>query len=360
MTSQATAGYRPAVVAGRFKVMFKGVENLPLRPNRFAAVMGTGIVANAAPPALHPAAAAVWVLASGLLAGMTVDGVRRARAGGLALDPATAPFWGAPPMALMTVGAGTLLFGPHAAVPVAVALWLAGTVLGLVTTVAVPLLLTNRRGPAVTGAWLMPVVPPMVSAATGAPLIAHFPAAVRPDALLCCYALFGVSLFAAVAVIAQLWGGLLHHGPGEPRTVPTLWIVLGPLGQSVTAAHALAGAAHGVLPPPYAPGAEVFALLYGVPVLGFALVWLAFAAAVTVGTARRPGGLPFTPAWWAFTFPVGTCVTGAAGLAAQTGSPLLAGVSIALYLLLVTAWAGVGTRTLLAGGLSAARRATVR
>lgn len=339
MTSQARDGYRTPAATGRFDRMDRG----PLRPGDFSAVMGTGIVANAAValpghvPGLRAAAAVVWVLASALLVRAVAGAVGRR------IDPATAPVLGALPMAAMTVGAGTLLFTPLPAV--ALALWLTGTVLGLVTAVAVPLLLTARRDAVVTGAWLMPVVPPMVSAATGAPLIAHLPAAVRPDALLCCYALFGVSLFAAVAIIAQLWGRLLHHGPGEPATVPTLWIVLGPLGQSVTAAHALAGAARDVLAPEYARGTEVFALLYGVPTLGFALLWLAFAAAVTLRTARGDGGLPFTPAWWAFTFPVGTCVTGAAGLAVQTGSPMLETLAVALYVLLVAAWGTVAART---------------
>jgi tellurite resistance protein TehA-like permease len=338
MTSQAMAAYRTAAKPGRFEAM----DRRPFQPKRFTAVMGTGIVANAAVSLpghtafAHRAAAVVWLLAAVLLVAVAVQGRGRV------LDPASAPLLGAPPMALMTVGAGTLLFTPWTAV--AIALWLAGTLLGLVTAVAVPVLLAARRDSPITGAWLMPVVPPMVSAATGAPLVAHFPASVRPDALLFCYALFGVSLFAAIAIIGQLWGRVLHHGPGEPATVPTLWIVLGPLGQSVTAAHALAEAVQ----PQYRRGAEIFALLYGVPVLGFALLWLAFAAALTLRTARGAEGLPFTPAWWAFTFPVGTCVTGAAGLAAQTGSPLLATLAVALYLALVAAWAVVGTRTLAA------------
>ncbi|WP_433218205.1 C4-dicarboxylate ABC transporter [Dactylosporangium sp. CS-047395] len=315
--------------------------------------MGTGIVANAAVvlPGLHAVAAIVWVGACGLLVRAVVS------AFGKRLE--AAPVLGAVPMALMTVGAGALHFTPFVAG--AVVLWLVGTVLGLVTAVAVPVRLSSRRDSVIDGSWLMPVVPPMVSAATGGPLIAHFPSSVRPDALLACYALFGISLFAAVAIIGQLWGRLLHHGPGEAAAVPTLWIVLGPLGQSVTAAHALAGAAGEVLPDRYAAGAEVFALLYGVPTLGFAMLWLAFAAAVTLRTARADGGLPFTPAWWAFTFPVGTCVTGAAGLAAQTGSAMFEGLAIALYLLLVVAWATVATRTVAARvRVAGVRRATVR
>ena len=75
----------------------------------------------------------------------------------------------------------------------------------------------------------MPVVPPMVSAAAGAGLIAHLNTGqARLDLLFGCYAMFGISLVMALIVIALLWARLALHGVGEARMVPTLWIVLGP------------------------------------------------------------------------------------------------------------------------------------
>ena len=94
-------------------------------------------------------------------------------------------------------------------------------------------------------------------------------------------------------------------------------------------------AAH-VLPAPYAAGAAVFALLYGVPVWGFAMAWLVLAAAITLRTAlRAPGGLPFALTWWSFTFPVGTCVTGTISLALRCHSDVLRGASVFLFGLLI-------------------------
>ena len=63
--------------------------------------------------------------------------------------------------------------------------------------------------------------------------------------------------------------------------------------------------------------------------LGFALLWIAIAAAATLHTIRRDG-LPFTPAWWSFVFPVGTLVTGTAVLARHTGSDALKALALAL------------------------------
>jgi C4-dicarboxylate transporter/malic acid transport protein len=333
-----------------------------LGPNWFASVMGTGIVANAAAilplqvPGLRVFATAVWGLAAALLVALTaafaVHWVRfPERARGHASNPVMAQFWGAPAMALLTVGAGTLVLGQGLIGPAAVGidwvLWLAGTALGLVTAVWIPYLMMTRHdigeGDAF-GGWLMPVVPPMVSAATGALLIPHVGSAQgRLALLLACYAMFGISLFASVIIITQVWSRLVTHKPGAAVMVPTLWIVLGPLGQSVTAAGNLGSQAAHVLPEPYAAGAAVFALLYGVPTWGFAMMWLALAAAITLRTARR--GLPFALTWWSFTFPVGTCVTGTIGLAARSHADVLRAGSVVLFALLLAAWLVVAART---------------
>ncbi|WP_446684881.1 TDT family transporter [Cryptosporangium minutisporangium] len=321
-------------------------------PNWFAAVMGTGIVAVAAAglpvdvPGLRPAARLVWLLAAVLLVALCVASAkewRRARAH--VADPVMVQFYGAPPMALMTVGGGTLLLGSDwiplpLAVAVDVVLWSVGTAMGLATAVLVPYLMITRHrlGPdAVFGGWLMPVVPPMVSAANGALLAPHV--SFGSELLLVSYALFGASLLAAFLVVAHLWGRLLTRPPMPAGTTPTLWIVLGPLGQSITAAHLLAEAARDAL-----PAAPVFALLFGVPVWGFAMFWLALAAALTLRALRQ--GMPFGLPWWSFTFPVGTLVTGTTGLATSTGSQLLVAAAIALFGLLTVLWLTVATRTL--------------
>ncbi|HXP58203.1 MAG TPA: TDT family transporter, partial [Streptosporangiaceae bacterium] len=336
-------------------------------PNWFAAVMGTGIVAVAgAQLPVHVAglrmfATVVWGLAALLLIGLTAawagHWIRHpAQARGYAANPVMAQFWGAPAMALLVVGAGTLLLGPgglgSAAVGVDWALWSAGTALGLVTAGWIPYLMMTRHeiGPdAAFGGWLMPVVPPMVSAATGALLVPHAaPGQPRLTLLVACYAMFGISLLATLIIVPQIWSRLVRHKVGTAALAPTLWIVLGPLGQSVTAASNLARVAGPVLPAPYGTGAAVAALLYGVPVWGFAMLWLALAAVLTWHTARTAGGrLPFALTWWSFTFPVGTCVTGTIALAGRTHDTALRDVALGLYILLVLAWLVVAVRTVL-------------
>jgi C4-dicarboxylate transporter/malic acid transport protein len=334
-----------------------------LGPNWFASVMGTGIVATAAAtlpvqwPGLREFATVIWVLAAGwlaVLAAAEIAAWTRHRAAALshAHDPVMVQFYGAPPMALLTVGAGALLLGPavigaHAALAVDAVLWPLGTLGGLASSLAVPYLMFTRlraAPDAAFGGWLMPVVPPMVSAATGALLIPHLPAGqLRLSLLLACYAMFGISLVASVLVITQLWQRLVRHSIGPAAMVPTLWIVLGPLGQSITAASLLGAAARLALPPPYGPAFQALGLVYGVPVWGFAVLWAALATAITVRAARAH--LPFSLTWWSFTFPVGTLVTGTAGLALHTGAGVFRWAATGLYLVLVAAWVLVSVRT---------------
>lgn len=142
---------------------------------------------------------------------------------------------------------------------------------------------------------------------------------------------------------------------------PTLFLVLGPLGQSTTAVNQLADMAPQSIGAPYAGALGAFAVVYGVPVMGFALLWLALSAAMLVRAARD--GMGFAMTWWALTFPVGTCVTGAAGLARHTGLTAFAWLATALFLALLTAWllaAAHTLRGLFSGRLLAALQAASR
>jgi C4-dicarboxylate transporter/malic acid transport protein len=325
-------------------------------PNWFAAVMGTGILATAAAllpfdwPLAKDLAMVPWGLSVVLLlvigAATVVHWVRHpSESRAHIADPTMAPFFGCVPMALLTVGSATLLVGSqaigiHAAVVVDSVLWALGAALGLVVVVTVPTLMIRRRDldPShAFGTWLLAVVPPVVAASAGAPLISHLPDPELQQAMLLgCYAMVGISMFLAALTIALLWYRLIFVDGGPPRMVPTLWIVLGPLGQSVTAAGLLGPHAGEMVRAPYGTGLEAFGVVYGLPVWGFALVWMAIAALITLRALRR--GLPFSLTWWSFTFPVGTVVTGTAVLAVQTGAREFAWLAVGLFALLLFAW----------------------
>ncbi len=326
-----------------------------LGPNWFASVMGTGIIAVASAtlpvdwPVLDVIGTVAWLLAALLLVVLAVvvpvhwlrhPDVPRA----IVNDPVAIQFFGAPPMALMTVGSATLLVGSHylgeAAVGIDAVLWGLGTTVGFLTAVWVPFRLFTQlqvRADGAFGGWLMPVVPPMVSAATGALLVPHVAAGTSQESLLyLCYAFFGMSLLASLVVITLIWSRLAHFGSSGSARVPTLWIVLGPVGQSITAAGALGTAAALALGPPVGPALDAMAVVFGVPMWGFMLLWLPIAALLTVRARRQSMGFALT--WWSFTFPVGTCVTGTSQLAHHTDLPMFQWSAVALYVFLLGAW----------------------
>jgi tellurite resistance protein TehA-like permease len=325
--------------------------------------MGTAIVAGAGAalpvhaPGLRSALTAVWALSLVLLAVLLAARAlhwahHRDRARAHLRDPAVAPFYGCLSMALLAVGGGAPVLGRdwiglRAAVVLDAVLFTAGTAVGLAAAVAVPYLMSVRHrvtAQEATPVWLLPLVAPMVSAALGPLLVPYLPEG-RPRAtlLLACFAMFGLSLLATLITLPLVFGRLLARGPLPLALTPTLFLVLGPLGQSTTAVGAFADTAPGVVPAPYDEGFRVLAVLYGVPVMGFALLWLCLATAHVVRARRR--GMRFAMTWWSFTFPVGTCVTGAGALASRTGLVAYDALAYALYALLAGAWAVVAWHT---------------
>lgn len=244
--------------------------------------MGTGIVGIAAHTlpvqvsGLGVLATGSWLLSAALLAvviGLNVGQIVRhphvARA--QLLDRRTAPATGTMAMAFLTVGTATMLvdaslLGVGVARGFDVALYSVGTLLGLATTVGVPLLLITRKdhgGHADAAAtWLLPVVPPMVSAAAGGVLAQHLAlGSTRTALVVWSLFLFGLSLITALLMIAALWARLLLHGTEADAATPSLWVVLGPLGQGATALSTIAVASVGLLAEPYPAGLAVAALV---------------------------------------------------------------------------------------------------
>ncbi|WP_371679335.1 TDT family transporter [Streptomyces sp. NBC_01276] len=360
----ATTIVRPRTVIDIAPRIHKVPALRHLGPNWYASVMGTAIIANAGAalpyqlPGQRVACQIVWALSAVALAVLLTARTghwlhHRDQARAHLADPAVAPFYGCLAMALLAVGAGTLtvgkdLIGTGAAVAADAVLFTAGTAIGLVMAVLVPYLMVVRHKIEASQAspvWLLPVVSPMVSAAVGPLLVPHLPAGQPREALLlACYAMFGLSLLATLLLLPLVFGRLIVSGPLPLALTPALFLVLGPLGQSTTAVNQLADVAPGAIGAPYADALAAFAVVYGVPVMGFALLWLALAASMLVRAAR--GGMGFAMTWWALTFPIGTCVTGAAGLARHTGLDAFAWLATALFLGLVAVWLLTAAHTL--------------
>ena len=325
-------------------------------PNWFAAVMGTGIIAIGAHglawqnSLLRGLALAFWLLACVLYvlvvaatAAHWISYPDTARAH--LRHPVIAHFYGAVPMATLTVGTSTLLVGAPlighaAAVGIDLVLFGVGTLGGVITAITIPLLhLVGRResrGDAF-GGWLMSVVPPTVSASGAAILAGELASSAAQTVVLTIgYAMLALSLVLSLPIIVAIVARLVTSGVGAAGFVPTWWIVLGPLGQSITAACLLGRTAGD-------PTLIRFGVDYGVAVWFVALCWIGIAAAITAHTVAN--GMPFALTWWSFTFPVGTFVTGTNALAVAEDSTPLAVIAVVAFAALLIAWTVVAVRT---------------
>ncbi|NHA70260.1 C4-dicarboxylate ABC transporter [Phycicoccus sp. CMS6Z-2] len=325
--------------------------------------MGTGILATllqlhggSATGPLHLAAVVVLVLAWAVLLGLGgAFAVRVARRPGTlratTTDPVVLPMWGTVAMGLLAVGSATVTVLPVAvpgaealAVGVDAVLWTAGTVLGLATALGFSVVLLRGHPGPPTLVWGLPIVPPMVSATTGTAFAPYLGDGGRFLVVLVTSACFGLALVLGLLVFGI---GYHHHWRVSPVALaasPSTWIPLGIVGQSAAAAQAIATAAAPVLAPDAASLAHDVAAGYGVVVLTIGLPLVAWAVVVTARGFL--GRMPFTPGWWALTFPVGTLSLGAHLLGAATGSTVLTAVGAVVLAVLCGTWSLCATASL--------------
>jgi C4-dicarboxylate transporter/malic acid transport protein len=324
--------------------------------------MGTGILAicvtiSPVPiPFGHAFGVALWSVAAMLFALFAalwiVSTVRTPKVlVAILRDPVKAQVLGAPPMACFTIAVGFLRIGQtflplDLCIAAAQCLFCVGVVGSIASVFAVPYLMFTHHelsSEKMYGSWLLPVVPPIVASVPAALLSPTWPQVIRGDMLALAYALLGIGVILAAIIVGIFYSRLTIHKVPEGALVTTMWLVVGPLGQSIAGMVAL-GSVAGAVWPDLGHGLAMAGLAYGVLVWGFAMYWLAMAVALTVRAARKH--LPFNLSWWAFTFPVGVLTAGTDALFLQTQAHIFGIVSVVLLTLLATMWSLVALKTL--------------
>ena len=324
-------------------------------PAWYGSTMGTGIVVTLLTTHAHhiPGAgiAAVgilllgWALIIGLTAAFAIYSLRHPRAfKQLLTNPAQSSAWGMVAMGFLAIGAATSTVAEARwpghlvlASQIDLGMWIIGTCLGLATAVGFAAVLFRGRAGDPTPAWGLAIVPPMVSATTGATQVPHLTAASdRIVLLVVSVGCFFAALALGTAVFIVAYEHAWRRAPLPLHASAASWIPLGIVGQSTAAAQAMAQQSKTLAVPEVGPVLQAMANLYGEVVLAVGVPLFMWALVVTVRGLR--GRMPFSPGWWATTFPVGTCCLGAHLLAVGTGAGWLDYVSVALLIFLLVNW----------------------
>lgn len=333
-------------------------------PAWFASVMGTGIVAITSYYYatyfvwLKDLATAVWVLNMILFGLLIVPWalrfiLYRKEALSDLSEPVAGQFYATMPIACLVVAADLLIIGmdtlaPNLSIGLAKGFWICGALIALVFSVTIPLLnFTNReaRIENVNPAWFMPPVSLMVIPIPGAKLIAYWPEGWQQVMLIFNYIFCGSGFFLFLLLEAICLYRFICCPPLPGKLAPTAWINLGPIGVGTIAIINLASASTPFLGEYVEPVLKLLALF----LWGFGFWWIICAICLTIFYMKNRD-LPFSLAWWAFTFPLGA-YTGATYLVAEfLNSSFIYGYGFLCYLLLLALWSVVLWRTIV--GLS--------
>ena len=327
---------------------------VPMGPPWWGAVMGPGILGPLTQ--LHVGAwsagavlarfflVAGWLLMVSFAATFIVRVARSVQVWRASVSGVGSSAWGMVAMGILAVGAatGAVLPAWNAALTELAwkadrTLWLIGTVIGFLSTFGFAVALLRNRPAEPRPAWGLAIVPPMVSATSGAPFVAQLSSPLAALGLLTFLgACFVCSLTLGIVIFTAAYH---HHLRIDPIPVPlsiSSWIPLGVVGQSTAAAQAIAGQSERFLLPAAAPAAHTIADVYGYLMLSIAIPLVALAISVTVHGMRN--GMPFSPGWWALTFPIGTLSLGAFNLAKGSHLSGYAIASTVAWIVLLGTW----------------------
>ncbi|KAL4897481.1 malate permease [Aspergillus ambiguus] len=237
--------------------------------------------------------------------------------------------------------------------PVAWGLWIVDAVLSVVTALSLPFLLMAHPNEfqlsSMTAVWLLPIVSCIVAGSSGAIV-----AGVLTNAqhalwtVLVSYVLWGMGLPLALMVMVIYLQRLTLHKIPPKAVIVSVFLPLGPLGQSGFGILRLGKVAQTVFPQTHTLDAGSGTALYTVGFLGalilwsFGLVWLFFALASIIRSKR----FPFNIGWWGFTFPLGVFATCTSEMGMELPSKFFRVLGTVVSLCVVVLWMVVSVGTM--------------
>ncbi|KAJ2307585.1 Plasma membrane sulfite pump involved in sulfite metabolism [Coemansia sp. RSA 2706] len=251
--------------------------------------------------------------------------------GSLILHPQQSMALGAVPMALTTIITSlvTILtpYNPSWMPMLALVLWSIAITFSVLSFMVIPFLATSHQRhdfSKVNATLLLPIVPTVVAASAGAVLASVHTGTTAVAIILISYALLAMGVGLSMLFIASYIIRLVLFKLPPPEIIFTVFIPIGPMGQSSYAIQLLGVQALRVLPDSL-PQLQYLGhvlhdigFLFGLLMWAFAFWWVAHAIYSVVYT-RIHGPVPFNLGWWAIIFPTGTFAASCAQLGVLTG-----------------------------------------
>ncbi|HWQ43227.1 MAG TPA: C4-dicarboxylate ABC transporter [Desulfosporosinus sp.] len=233
--------------------------------------------------------------------------------------PSKILFYGALAMGINVIGndylvIGTHLLTPSTAILISKIIWLCGVVVALFTVVTVPYLLfvNHQVSPEDTHAsWLIPVVPPIVAAATGTNLIPYWNSTTSQFSFtILILAMFGMTFFLFIMISSLYYSRLVYNGKIAGGLAPSVWIEIGPIGMSMTIFSTLPFVTQSLFGA-WNAGFYALGIFFAVSMWGVGIWWIMIASLYSLlHLTDKKSEIPYNLGWWSYVFPLGSFTTG--------------------------------------------------
>ncbi|KJS47475.1 C4-dicarboxylate ABC transporter [Desulfosporosinus sp. BICA1-9] len=271
-------------------------------------------------------------------------------------DPSKLLFYGALAMSISVIGNDYLVIGIHLLTPatailISKTLWICGVIAALFTVVTIPYLLFVSHQVSLEdthASWLIPVVPPIVAAAIGAKLIPYWSTfSWQFFFTILILAMFGMTFFLFIMISSLYYSRLVYSGKIAGGFVPSVWIVIGPIGMSMTLFSTLPVVTQPFLDT-WNSGFQALGMIFAVSMWGVGLWWIVIASLYSLlHLAKKESKIPFSLGWWSYVFPLGSFTTGTYALNDLLGHSFFAVAGFLQFIALIGFFSLVLTKTMI-------------
>lgn len=214
-------------------------------------------------------------------------------------------------------------------------LWWIDSIIAVVISIGLPFLQFTRHTQSldqITGIWLLPVVAPIVSAASGGIVAQLLPPEHARLTIIVSYIQWGLGFSFAFMIMTLYYARLAIYKIPPATVIVSAFLPLGPCGQGAFGLLQLSSTLYdmskqdqGGLTAPGEDTAIMAAAIYGVTIpialilWGLGLAWLIIALS-SLFDLWMVSNLSFNLGWWGFTFPLGVFCTATTQLGKELDS----------------------------------------